>query len=120
MVDAGALELTKSIFRSPVTAEGTEGAIAPFLERFSDKQLMEVRDSHLRIGLGSGVPFEFWTMNSGGGSQPGFPTVTGIDISGKLLRLDLLSSGGRYKGTFWIDLKSNKLVKTIIDGKLVM
>ena len=58
-------------------------------------------------------------MNSNGSSQPGFPTVTGIDISGQVLRLDLLSSGGRYKGTFWIDLNANKLVKTVIDGKRV-
>ena len=120
MVDAGALALTKSIFTAPVTAQGPEGAVALFLENFSDKQLMEMRDYHLRIGLTHGVPFEFWTKNSSGSSEVGFPTVTGIDISGQLLRLDLLSSGGKYKGTFWIDLNSNKVVKTIIDGKQVM
>ena len=51
-----------------------------------------------------------------GGSQPGKPAIKAFDLTDSILRLDLVSEGGKFTGSFWIDLKAKKTIKSVVDG----
>lgn len=55
----------------------------------------------------------FFTENSNGGASVR-PTIQSIDLTNGILRLDLLSNGGIFAGSFWIDLQAKKVVKSVV------
>jgi len=73
--------------------------------------------SRIKVELRRAAPFPFFTAGSTGSPQPGKQTITALDLTDGVLRLDLLSEGGKYKATFWIDLKAGLLLRSVVDGK---
>jgi Leucine Rich repeat len=122
MLGSSELILTRSFFKVSTPPDGDAGVIRRFAAEIDDQKLQRENapSRDIRIGLAQNVPFQFWTADSGPSSQPGLPTITAVNTNSGLLRLDLLSPLGKYKGTFWIDIPAAKVVRTVIDGKEVM
>jgi hypothetical protein len=83
----------------------------------NEEKLVQADQKFSHISLVNGAPFEFFTANSLGGSQPGFPTITSAVLNDGMLQIDLTSSGGVYKGRFWIDLHARKLIRSVVNGQ---
>lgn len=115
----GSLSLAKSFFTTSDAEEET--SIAQFRAKVggdtSDWLLQYNVDMVSLIDLSHAAPFVFFTAGSLGGSQPGQAKITGIETIDKTLRLDLLSDGDVFNGTFWIDIENKKVVKSIVDGQ---
>lgn len=107
-----------SYFRSE-HADSRQVVIDRFVSTVIDDRLSQLDHRLWRIDLRQGVPFEFFTAGSLGGAQPGTPTVTSVVMDGAALQLEVMSAGGKYKGTFWIDLNAQQLLRSSVDGKVV-
>jgi hypothetical protein len=60
---------------------------------------------------------DFFTAHSEGGSQPGTPSIRAIDFTDGILRLDMVSEGGKFTGSFWMDFKAKKVIRSVVDGQ---
>lgn len=107
----------KSYFEIPTASGKEEAAISQFVSEFDDEKLSQEDNKFFRVLLMNAAPVAFFTAGSRGGSQPGTQTIKAIDVTDGILRLDLLSEGGKFTGSFWIDLKKQKIIKSIIDGQ---
>ena len=88
--------------------------IARFVAEVDDEALAEKIRRRSSIDLRHAAPFRFFARDASGA---GDLITTAIHWNDGVLRLDLLSDGGKYQGTFWIDLKANRLLRSVIDGK---
>lgn len=118
VVDAGFVNLTRSYVTIETPLEGSMAAVSALLSLADDRTLAEKDLEQALIDLRvSGVPYQLFTANSD--EQPEKPTVTSVSGASGILALDLSSPGGKYKGTFWIDLAAQRLVRASVDGKEV-
>jgi|ERR1700722_3891982 len=117
LLAGGELICKPSYFKMPLSNGDIDKTIAEFVSDFDENKLTESESKMFRVPLSLGAPFPFFTANSLGGSQPGTPTIKAIDLKDYILRLDLLSSGNKFNGSFWIDLKARKLIKSVVDGQ---
>jgi hypothetical protein len=108
--------LRKSYVEIPTASGGEEAAIARFAAQFDDAKLAQANKNPDGVILAHAAPPAFFTAGSAGGSQPGKPTIKAFDLSDSILRLDLVSEGGKFTGSFWIDLKEKKTIKSVVDG----
>ena len=76
----------------------------------------ELQKKSSAVFLRDAAPLYFFEATPGS-SQPGDATISAIDVTDGILRLDLLSPGGEFKGSFWVDLSARKLVRAIVDGQ---
>jgi hypothetical protein len=112
----------KSYFETAETNEGASHVIARFKSELSEDDLNQKiekgqKEMSFRVLLRDAAPMPFFTAHSLGGSQPGQAVIKAIDVSDGIVRLDLLSDGGKFSGTFWIDLKAKKLIQSIVEGQ---
>ena len=117
MVDAGGLTIVRSIFKHPKASGGISEAIAKFSDDVDEASLMRAAMDGTWVDLRRGAPMTFFTSDSRNTSQIGIPTVVAIDFDGDMFRLDLRSPGGRHSGQFWIDLSTQRLRRSMVDGK---
>jgi hypothetical protein len=116
-LDGGFFSWSKSYLSVPMSQGDTDRAIARFVAQVDDKSLADSELRVLRVDLRHAAPFSFFTAESAGGSQPGKPTIEGIELESRVLRLVLVSPGRRYQASFWIDLSTAKLLRSVVDGK---
>ena len=50
-------------------------------------------------------------------SQAATGTIESATITDNVLTLEIISDGGKYTADFWIDLKSRKVTKSVVNGK---
>jgi hypothetical protein len=112
----GSLMWRRSYFEMPDSAGDLNATVAQFVTAFDDGKLKALQKNFSFVKLLNAATPAFFTANSAGGSQPATGTISDIELSDGILRLDLLSPGGKFKGTFWINLKAQKIVKSTIDG----
>ncbi len=114
----GKLGCRKDYFKMSKSGGNLDLLISRFISEFDEQKLASQEDKNLfGVSLSVAAPFGFFTAQSLGGSQPGTPSIKAIDLTDGLLRLDLVSEGGKFAGSFWIDLKARKVIKSIIDGQ---
>jgi hypothetical protein len=92
--------------------------------RSDSKAVLDIEGSKAaRVDLGPNANEVFFTPGSRGGNGSGHVKVVGIELAGSDLQLDLLSDGGKYRGSFWIDMKAKRVRKSLVvsvaDGKRV-
>ena len=116
-VDGGFFYSSQSYFKANTTPGDPDVTIGRFVSEVDDETLSNKFQNSSRIDIRRAAPFPLFTAGSSGSSQPGKLTTTAIHLTDGVLRLDLLSDGGRYKGTFWIDLKAERLLRSVVDGK---
>lgn len=116
-VGTGTVALTRSFSRVPSGAASPSAVIEQLLSSLSDEELFQRSRQATLIGLASGVPAAFFTQNSAGGSGGALAAVTAVDVTDGILRMDLLSHGGKYAAELWISLADGKLVRSMVDGK---
>ena len=118
-VSPGQVILSRSYSRVRIPSS-PELAIASFVPEFGEEKLRQADEKHALVSLRPGVPARFFRLGSDPDySVPGRLTVAAIDFADRTLRLDLVSDGKVYKGTFWIDLDAQKLMRSVLDGKEV-
>ena len=113
-INGGRFSWSESLFKA---SGDTESTIASFVAAVDDETIANRHLNYHNVDLRHAVPLPFFTAGSRGGSFFGKPTVTDIDITDGVLRLDLLSDGDKYRASFWIDLAAQKLLRATIDGK---
>lgn len=114
--DGPSFVLLKSYVEIPTASGGEEAAIARFAAQFDDVKLAQANKNPNRVFLAHAAPPAFFSAGSAGGSAPGKPTIKAFDLSDSILRLDLVSEGGKVTCSFWIDLKEKKTIKSVVDG----
>ena len=117
MVSSGSVILTRSVFDERSTVNERE-LLGRFVSAVDHARLVEWSKG-TAIDLKVGVPFSFWTAHGGFDSQPGSPSIIGVEIARGHMQLDLRSEDGRHQGSFWIALADSKLLRSVIDGKEV-
>jgi hypothetical protein len=113
LVDAGVVTVRDSLFKSATPNSGDEEVLARFLATVSDDGMAAFVRQAVHINIKNGIPSSFWTKRGGDDSQVGLPQIAGVDLSGDVLRLDLVGGGGQ-NGTFWIDMAALKLTKSLL------
>jgi hypothetical protein len=113
LVDAGIVTVRDSLFKSAAPNSGDDEVLARFLAAVSDDGMAAFTRQAVHINIKSGIPGPFWSKRGGDDSQVGLPQIAGVDLSGDILRLDLVGGGGQ-KGTFWIDMAALKLTKSLL------
>ncbi len=102
-----------SYFKAPTEPNGAEAILAQFSIALGDTSPIK---SDYSVSLRNGVPVEFFLADSQLTPKLGIPTVKQVAVSDGVVQLSLLSPGGRYEGTFWIDLRGRRLLRSVIDG----
>lgn len=73
-----------------------------------------------RVLMTQAAPPGFFSANSEAeNAQPGQPTFRAAELTGHTLRLDLLSPGGKFSGRFWVDLRTRKVTRAVVDARNV-
>lgn len=115
-VGAGGFTWIKSHLKMPPAQNGVARAVERFAAEVDDNALVQMESHYTRVDLKQGLRFPLFTAKSMGGSQPAIPTVKALESTGSLLTLHLVSDGGKYQGTFSIDLNAGKLIRSSVDG----
>ncbi len=113
----GSISLSKSYSAVPESTGDIKKTIGQFSDLLDDKTIESKTNNKASVSLKAAANYEFFTANSAGGSQLASATISGFDVTDDVLRLDLLSPGGKFKGSFWIDLKASKVLRSMIDGQ---
>ena len=117
LLEGGGFVCSKSPFEMPESAGGINVEIGRFESEYDDLKLEEGKDANMfRIGLRTAVPALFFTTHSGS-SQPARGTIQAIDMADGILHLNILSDGGKYVASLWIDLKAKKVIKSIVNDQ---
>jgi hypothetical protein len=88
--------------------------VARFVSEFGDDQkISQFYRKVPRVNLMSAANRFFFSANSNS-TAPAIPIIKSIDLTGEVLCLNLLSDGGKFAGSFWIDLKDKKVVKSVV------
>jgi hypothetical protein len=117
LTPGGGLEWRGSYYEMSESAGNLDAAIAQFRnEKFDEVMSKELQKKSSAVFLRDAAPLYFFEATPGS-SQPGDATISAIDVTDGILRLDLLSPGGEFKGSFWVDLSARKLVRAIVDGQ---
>ncbi len=115
----GSLIIKESYFQAQ--AKDINEATAKFRELLqgftSDDILRRELESTRWIKLNQAAPKHFFNAGSTDSSQPGRATIKHFELIGDTLRLEIVSEGDKFNGNFWIDLRSSKVVRSIVDGK---
>ena len=121
LISSPQLVLIPSVFRIDTPPEGPARVISRLAETANEKPLVEtlLHAQEIRIDLSTGVPFQFWNAGSSLSSQPASPELTAVRLLNDTLQLECASPKNRFHATFWIDLKSKRLLRTVVDGKEV-
>ncbi len=114
MLSGGIVMYGESYYHSQ--GDSLDIAVSEFARTLDDKRIGTLELDRFRVDLRHAAPFPFFTAKSAGGSQAGRPTVENVELSGQVLRLDLTSEGGRYRGSFFVNLETQALVRSVIDG----
>jgi hypothetical protein len=111
LVSSGSVHLQDEVFAAPLDVAAT---IARLTDEVDDRRLSALAgpSAEVRVDIGRDVPWSFWTEGSGGSSQLGIPTLVAFSFSDGLLRLDLLSDGEVWEGSFWIDWAKRTLLRS--------
>jgi hypothetical protein len=101
----------------PESAGGADIAFARFESEYNDwnDDVFEDKSASI-IDLETSVPSKFFSSRYAP-SAPAEATITGINLVDEILHLDLLSDGGKFKASLWIDLKAKKVIKSVVDGQ---
>jgi hypothetical protein len=112
----GDLVWCKNYFEVIKSTGDLDAAIAQFASSSDENVLRQKLNKIYRVSLRNAAPPLFFTTNSGT-SQPTTGTIKTISMTDDTLRLDMISEGGKFTGSFWIDLKAGKIIKSVIDGQ---
>jgi hypothetical protein len=120
-LDSGPFRVTPSVQRVDGSAAQATRLATDVLRSITDAKLLESlgpragKTIDLR-GANAAPPF-FFTVGSTLSSQGAVPTIKSMEIAGTVLKLDLESPGGRYQGTFWIDVNDVVLLRANVQGQ---
>jgi hypothetical protein len=118
-ITPGDVFLARSYARRPMPAT-LDLAITGFVPDFDVDKLSQADAKRATISLEPGVPHEFFLMGSNpNSSTTGRLSIASVEFVARILQLNLVSDGGKFNGSFWIDLDSQKLLRTVLDGKEV-
>jgi len=101
-------------FRQSWDREDSSPLQPPDLLRRNPEGLSYFLDEHHVLLVGWSV-----SGSNAASSQTEDPTIAAIDVTEGVLRLDLVSPAARHKGTFWFELVTQKLRRSVVDSKEV-
>jgi hypothetical protein len=106
------LVVTPSIFKIRTPPDGDAGVVAQFAATVDDKALAAAAapDREVHISLTKDVPPDFWGADAPGSPRKYYPYLYKSGIVDGVLQFSGEGPGHGF-GTFWVDLKSKKLVK---------
>jgi hypothetical protein len=101
----------------------TEAATRRFALEFGDDQKIgQFYKDASKVSLRDSANRTFF-QSTKNPSMPGTTSIESIEVKHGILKLDLLSEGGKFAGSFWINIKSKtverSLVKSVSDNKQV-
>lgn len=117
LVDTG-LAVRDSLVRTP-TGAGEVALLEALVDGTTDATLAAWAQGPLVIDLRQGVPNPFWTARGGLDSQGASPAIDRIDVADGILQLDLSGGGTTYNGSFWVNLTTLRLLRSVVDGRTV-
>jgi hypothetical protein len=100
-------------------ATGDNFALAQFERNFSVEKFNQEWDGRRtnRIGLHQATPrFYFSDAPAPGGATP-MPTVEAVGLTNGILRLDICNPSTKVPASFWIDLKAERITKSVVNGE---
>lgn len=109
----GSFYIVKSLF---CAVGSIDQVVDNFLSSICIKDINKKLLSTPKIDLASAAPSLFFTAGSTGGSRPVIPTINSFEIENNILKINILSDGNVFSGDFWIDIKNNKIIRSVIDG----
>jgi hypothetical protein len=117
LVDSRFLRWTGSFARTSGNPSNDASALRRLLEQVDDQRLLSTALYESSVDLLPHASRAFFSGGSRGDSSIGIPTATDAAVDGDTLRLELLSDGGKLRGSFLIDLKAKTVLKSSITGQ---
>ncbi len=116
-VDIERLRVSKAMLTMSTPGNLLEPILSRFVESVSDDRLAAIARESVFVPLRGGLPRDFFMTGPKGVriSQTLPPTIKSIDVSNDLIRVEAVSTKG-YEATFWIDMLTLALQRTVVDG----
>ena len=116
----GYLDCIKSYIEVPAPTNGLElnEAISEFEKQFDSIKLSQWLDAHsVSIPIVSAVPARFFSGPNSSIRKSLPPKLEKIDFTNGVMRLDIKGMNLQQLGTFWVDLQTKKVIKSVVDGQ---
>lgn len=111
---SGILNIQKSLLQ---LSNQDENSISKYVrDNFSINRLIDLLSKISKIDLRSSAPVDFFTAGSDGSSISGDCTLKSYSFEESLVKITILSDLKVYTGDFWIDIDSNKVIRSRINN----
>lgn len=111
LVDSHFLRWTGSFANTSGNPRSDPSVLPRLLDQVDDPRLLARTLYESSVNLLPHASRAFFSGGSRGDSSVGIPTATAAALNGDRLRLELLSDGGKFRGSFLIDLTAKTVMK---------
>lgn len=101
----------------PGPAKGFDAAIAEFEKQFDSQKIYDWDDSNFSIPLVSTAPDNFFGGANSSVSVSLSAKLGSMDLVDGILQVHIQSMNLKQPGIFWVDLKAERVIKSIVNGQ---